>query len=91
MLFCDESIDYRKILRRAEEGGIRSETEREELRVRLKNMSQIDESGMREHLEMSKRGRFVKVEGEARTHNVQFLAPEVVVEEVRWVLDGVEV
>jgi hypothetical protein len=42
---------------------------------------------------MSSKSRFVKAEGTARTHNVQFVRPEVVVEEVSWVLepDGIEI
>jgi len=93
VLFCDESVDFGKILSRAEEQGIGSEEAREELRVRLRDMSQVDERGQREHLGMSSRSRFVRADGTARTHNAQFVRPEVVVEEVRWVLepDGIEI
>lgn len=33
-------------------------------------------------------GRFVYAEGEAGTHNLQFVDPELIVGEVRWVLEG---
>ncbi|KAE9371776.1 alpha/beta-hydrolase, partial [Stipitochalara longipes BDJ] len=60
VVFCDESVDFAKVLRRAEERGIGSEEAREELRVRLEDMSAIDEQGQREHLILSSKSRFVR-------------------------------
>jgi pimeloyl-ACP methyl ester carboxylesterase len=91
VVFCDESVDFGKILSFAEEKGFGSEEARQALRTRLVDMSEIDEKGQRAHLRMSNRSRFVTAEGVARTHNVQFVRPELVAEEVRWVLKGIEV
>jgi pimeloyl-ACP methyl ester carboxylesterase len=91
VVFCDESVDFGKILRFAVERRNGSEEARETLRIRLEDMSEIDERGQRAHLGMSSRGRFVRAEGVARTHNVQFVKPELVADEVKWVLEGARV
>jgi hypothetical protein len=35
------------------------------------------------------RNQFVVAEGVARMHNVQFVKPKFVVDEVKWILEGV--
>ena len=49
-------------------------------------MSEIEERGQRIHLGLSTNSRFVRAEGDARTHNVHMIRPEVVVDAVKWVL-----
>lgn len=68
--------------------GNGSQEAREAMRKRLEGMSEIDERGQGEHLGMSTRSRFFKAQGMARTHNVHYVKPEFVVEEVSWVLEG---
>jgi hypothetical protein len=50
---------------------------REALRVDLKDLSEVEEKGQRAQLSLSSNNRFVKAEGEARTHNIQFVHPEL--------------
>lgn len=63
---------------------------RDALAQRLLDMEDIDEMGQREHLSLSSRSRFVFAEGVARTHNMHFVMPELIVDEVRWVLEGAQ-
>lgn len=88
VVFCDESVDLRKVLDCGVKHGSGSEEAREASRVRLEDMSEIDEKGQRAHLSLSSRSRFVPARGAARTNNVQMVCPELIAQEVRWVLDG---
>ena len=62
---------------------------REALRIRLEDLSEVEEKGQRAQLSLSSNNRFVKAEGEARTHNIQFVQPELIVQEVKWVLEAI--
>lgn len=53
-------------------------------------MGEIDEKGQQEHLSLSSQSRFIYASGVARTHNMHYVQPELIVDEVKWVLDGVE-
>jgi len=86
IMFNNEAIDFRKIYEWGVEHGNGTEEAREELRKYLETMSEEDEKGQRAHLTLSSQGKFVYSEGIARTHNIQFVKPEAVAEQVRWVL-----
>jgi pimeloyl-ACP methyl ester carboxylesterase len=88
VVFCDESVDFGTVYEHGIVNGNGSPEAREALRTRLEDMSEIDEKGQRAHLKMSSRSRFVKTEGSARTHNVHLVKPEIVAQEVKWVLEG---
>lgn len=53
------------------------------------DMSEVDERGQRGHLSLSRSSMFVYAEVVASTHNLHFVKPEVIVEEVRWVIGSV--
>lgn len=86
VVFCDMSRDFRRVYEWGVEHGNGTEEAREALRKRLEDMAEVNERDMRENLTLSSRSRFVKMEGKAATHNVQVVAPELVVKEVAWVL-----
>jgi hypothetical protein len=88
VVFCDESVDFEKVYEHGVANGNGSPEAREALRTKLEDMSEIDEKGQRAHLKMSSRSRFVQTEGNARTHNVHLVKPEIVAQEVKWVLEG---
>ena len=90
VVLCDESVAFRKILSFAIKKGNRSQ-DTEAIRKRLDDMSRINERCQREHLGMSRRSRFMKAKGTTRTHNVQYVKPDFVVEEVSWVLEGFQI
>lgn len=85
-VMCDEAVDVQKVYDWGILHGYGSPQAREAVRKRLEDMSELDEAGMKEHLRLTSDGRFVKMEGESRTHNVQIVNPEAVVKEIRWVL-----
>jgi pimeloyl-ACP methyl ester carboxylesterase len=89
VIFANESTDFRKIYEFAVAHGYGTEDARRRLAECLEDMEQVDERGQRVHLSLSSRSRFVYAEGKARTHNLQYVAPELIAEEVFWVV-GVE-
>jgi alpha/beta hydrolase fold len=86
VVFCDTTVDFEKIHRHAVATGAGIEETRQALGKRLEDMSEIEERGQRIHLRLSTNSRFVRAEGDARTHNVHMIRPEVVVDAVKWVL-----
>ena len=86
VIFANMSVDFRKIYDHAVENEIGTEDAQRQLAVRLEDMAQVDEAGQRAHLGLSRQSRFVYAEGKARTHNLQYVAPEVIRDEVFWVL-----
>jgi hypothetical protein len=42
--------------------------------------------GQRTDLSLSSQGKFVYAEDVVRTHNLQFVEPEFITEEIKWVL-----
>jgi len=89
VVFCDESVDFGKVLAWGVKHGNESTEVRMALKIRLEDMSEVDERGQREHLSLSSRSQFVFAEGIARTHNVHMVCPELISQEVKWVLEGV--
>lgn len=85
VLWCDLRVDFGKVLAFARQNGFGGEEAQERLEKLLDRCT--DEEGHRclVGLAGEGRGRFVAAEGEARTHNIQMVAPEVVVKEVLWV------
>jgi hypothetical protein len=63
MIFRDESVDFGKAYEFGFKHGNGTEEAREALRVRLEDMTEIDEKGQREHLSLSSRSQFVVAEG----------------------------
>lgn len=86
---CQESVDFRKVYDWGVERGYGSEAVREGFLASIKAMAEGDERMMREHLELSRRGRFVLAKGRQRTHNVIMVDPVFVVKEVEWVISEV--
>jgi pimeloyl-ACP methyl ester carboxylesterase len=89
VIFAKESVDFGKVRGWGVRHGSRTAEAGVVLRKRLDDMSEIDEKGQRTHLTLSSQSRFVYEGGLAKTHNLQFVQPLLVAEEVRWVL-GVE-
>jgi hypothetical protein len=90
VIFGNESVDMQKVYDWGVKHGNGTEEAREALRKRLEDMGEIDEEGQREHLRLSSQSRFIYASGVARTHNVHYVQPELIADEVKWVLDGVE-
>lgn len=88
VICCEEAEDMRKIYAYGLERGYGSAEAREAMRKRLEDMAELDEAGMREHLKLSRNGRFIKAEGRRRTHNVHMVDPAFVAREVEWVVNG---
>ena len=86
VVFANESHDFRKVYEFGVKHGYGTKEAQDLLGQRLEEMEMVDEEGQRAHLSMSSRSRFVYAEGNARTHNLQFVAPEVIRDEVFWVL-----
>ncbi|RAH69768.1 alpha/beta fold hydrolase [Aspergillus aculeatinus CBS 121060] len=90
VIFANESVDFGKVYAYGVEHGHGSEEARRRLAERLAVMEEMDERGQRAHLSLSSRSRFVYATGKARTHNLQLVAPEVIRDEVFWVLGLVD-
>jgi len=88
IIFANESVDFQKVYDYSVKNGTGTSSAREAMRKRLEDMEEIDETGQRAHLGLSSQRRFVYAEGIARTHNVHFVQPQLIVDEVRWVLSG---
>ncbi|TKA25859.1 hypothetical protein B0A50_05614 [Salinomyces thailandicus] len=88
VLFCYETRDFQKVYEHGMRHGHGTVEEREVVRKHLETMSIEDEAAQRTPLALSSHARFVKAEGERATHNVHFVDPAWVVEQIRWVYDG---
>jgi hypothetical protein len=88
VIFANESVDLRKIYKWGIESGNGTPEARENLRKRLEEMAEVDEARQRARLSSSSQHRFVYAEGHARTHNIQFIQPQLITNEVRWVFEG---
>ncbi|CZR63298.1 uncharacterized protein PAC_13195 [Phialocephala subalpina] len=88
VIFANESVEMRKGYDWGVEHGNSTAEAREALRKRLEDMAEVDEKGQRAHLSMSSHSKFVYAEGDARTQSVQVVNPQLIVDEVRWVLEG---
>lgn len=86
--FAIESIDFKKVYDWGVEHGNGTPEAREALRKRLEDMAQVDDERQRAHLSLSSQSRFIYAEEDARTHNVQLVHPQLIADEVRWVLEG---
>lgn len=92
IIFADESNDMSKVYAYALEHGHGSPEAREVMRVRLEDMSAVDEAAMRSQLSYSRNSHFVKAQGKQRTHNVHFVDPAFVAAEIEKVFrDAVKV
>ncbi|PYI02712.1 alpha/beta-hydrolase [Aspergillus sclerotiicarbonarius CBS 121057] len=90
VIFGNRSADFRKILEFGAAHGHGTVEARESLAARLEDMEQVDEEGQRAHLGLSSQSRFVLAQGKAQTHNVHYVAPEVIRDEVFWVMGLIE-
>ncbi|KAJ5261413.1 hypothetical protein N7478_012008 [Penicillium angulare] len=86
VIFGNESIDFQKLYDFGIAHGFGTKQAQDNLARRLEDMEKVDEQGQRAHLQMSSQSRFVYARGDARTHNLQYVAPEVIRDEVFWVL-----
>lgn len=86
VVFASESVDFTKVYNYGVEHGFGTEEARQRLAVWLKTMEQVEEPVQRANLGLSRHSRFVHAEGKARTHNLQYVAPELIRNEVFWVL-----
>ncbi|RAL00759.1 alpha/beta fold hydrolase [Aspergillus ibericus CBS 121593] len=86
VIFATESVDFTKLYMYAVENNVGTEDARQRLAVRLQDMGRVDEYGQRAHLGLSRQSRFVYAEGMYRTHRLQYVTPEVIRDEVTWVL-----
>jgi hypothetical protein len=78
--------DYNRIFEAGMKVGNGSEADWAEGRKLMDRMAKFEEPLQKEILKLSGLGRFVKVE---TGHNVPLTRPDVIVEEVRWVLEMV--
>ncbi|KAI2867506.1 hypothetical protein CBS12448_471 [Aspergillus niger] len=86
VVFGNRSMDFRKVLEFGVANGYGTEEVRESLAKRLETMERVDEESQRDHLGLSSQSRFVYAQGKAMTHNVHYVAPELIRDEVFWVL-----
>ncbi|KUJ07039.1 alpha/beta-hydrolase, partial [Mollisia scopiformis] len=84
VIFANESVDLSKVYEWGIKNGSGTPEAREALRKRLEDMAEVDEQGQRAHLSLSSQSRFVYAEGEARTHNLQIVKPQLIADEARW-------
>lgn len=84
--FADSSFDLRKVYEWGVGRKNGTHNARESLRRRLEDMAEVEEQSQKAHLGPSSQSRFVRAQGVARTHNVQLVQPNLISEEVRWVL-----
>ncbi|GKZ24240.1 hypothetical protein AbraIFM66951_002301 [Aspergillus brasiliensis] len=86
VVFGNRSVDFRKVLEFGTANGYGTQEVRESLAKRLETMEGVDEESQRTHLSLSRQSRFVYARGKAQTHNVHYVAPELIRDEVFWVL-----
>ncbi|GCB19786.1 uncharacterized protein YqjL [Aspergillus awamori] len=86
VVFGNRSMDFRKVLEFGVANGYGTEEVRESLAKRFETMERVDEESQRDHLGLSSQSRFVYAQGKAMTHNVHYVAPELICDEVFWVL-----
>ena len=82
-------LDFQKVYQRAVRLGLGTQKVREEWEGCLETnptWRQREEVGMKSLLKLGNNTRWVVAEGKGLTHNMQFTAPEVIIDEVRWVL-----
>lgn len=89
VIFTNEGIDFEKIYDYGVERGNATDRVRKEMRELLDGWEEINLDGQTQHLNLSSRARMAKAEGIARTHNLQYVKPEVVTAEIRWVMDQI--
>ncbi|KAJ5116559.1 alpha/beta-hydrolase [Penicillium angulare] len=86
VIFGNESVDFQKVYNFGIANGFGTQEARNSLARRLEDMEKVDEEGQRAHLQMSSQSRFVYARGKARTHNLQYVEPEIIRDEIFWVL-----
>lgn len=86
VIFAGESTDFAKVYNRGVKHGYGTDKAKQHLAAWLRNMEQTEESDQRVNLLLSGNSRFVYAEGKAKTHNLQYVAPELISREVFWVL-----
>lgn len=80
-------MDYQRVYERGVEMGNGSEEQREAVRRFLGRCEEVVGEWQREQLRLSRRARLVEVDC---GHQVHLVRPDVVVDEVRWVLEMIE-
>jgi hypothetical protein len=86
VIFADLSIDFKKVYDWGVERNNGTHDAREALRRRLEDIAEVEEQNQKVHLGLSSQSRLVRVQGDAKGHNVQLVQPSLISEEVRWAL-----
>lgn len=87
VIFANESVDFQKIYDWSVAQGNGTAAAREAMATRLEDMAEVEERGQRAHLSLSSASRFAYAVGDARTHNMSYSHPQLIVEEVKWILE----
>jgi pimeloyl-ACP methyl ester carboxylesterase len=82
---CRSSLDYERIYRAGIEAGYGTDEQRRAFRNLLDRWDSICDDLQREQLKLSSQSRLIEVPDCG--HNVNLLRPDVVVQEVRWVVE----
>lgn len=89
VIFADEANDLQKMLDYGIKHDCGSQEARDDARKHLEDMSVLDETLAREMLQWSSCARFVKTEGNLKTHNLHMVDPAFVARQIEWVFSGV--
>lgn len=84
---CNSARDYWRLYEAGVEMGKGTEEQKKGFRELLERWDRIDEELQREQLRLSRRTRYVHV-GDCG-HNVQLVRPDVIAEEIAWVLGNI--
>jgi pimeloyl-ACP methyl ester carboxylesterase len=87
VLAANNAMDIRDIYEAGIAAGNRTEEERVRYRALVDGLTVEDISNMKEQLKLSKLGTYTFTESNG--HNVQITEPQVVVDEIKWVLNHV--
>ncbi|KAJ5584924.1 uncharacterized protein N7459_004724 [Penicillium hispanicum] len=86
VIFANFAADFQKVYDFGVAHGYGTRDAQHRLGLCLRDLARVQEQGQRAHLHLSSQSRFVSPGGKARTHNLQYVAPEVIRDEVFWVL-----
>lgn len=86
VIFAGESADFRKVYNYGVKHGLGRERAQRDLAGWLEEMECVEESDQKILLTLSGNGRFNCAMGEAKTHNLQYVKPELICKEVFWML-----
>ena len=86
VLFGNRLVEFRKDLEFGFANGCGIEEARTNLAAWLETIERVDEETQRGHLGLSTESRFVYAQRRTMAHNVHYVAPERISDEVLWVL-----